>query len=93
MNVQNPNNSSGAVSPAQNQKANCLKDGCGKSDFNVPSALEAQIDEYISHYPQKRSASLMVLHLLQQHFKYISPEALEWAANKLNLQPINLLNS
>lgn len=74
----------------QNQTANNQKDARAKSDFKIPSELEAQVDEYISRYPQKRSASLMVLHLLQQHFKYISPEALEWAAKKLDLQPINL---
>ena len=28
-------------------------------DFSVPPALEAEIDELITHYPQKRSASLM----------------------------------
>jgi len=63
---------------------------CTKENFLVPPELEAKANEYISHYPQKRSASLMILHLLQEHYKYISPEALEWAAKKLELQPINL---
>ncbi|MCX8090240.1 MAG: NAD(P)H-dependent oxidoreductase subunit E [Verrucomicrobiae bacterium] len=58
--------------------------------FAVPPALEAEIDEVISHYPQKRSASLMVLHALQEHFGWISQEAVEWTARKLELQPINI---
>lgn len=58
--------------------------------FAVPPALEAEIDEVISHYPQKRSASLMVLHALQEHFGWISQEAVEWTARKLQLQPINI---
>jgi NADH-quinone oxidoreductase subunit E len=58
--------------------------------FAVPSSLEAQVDELIGHYPQKRSASLMVLHALQEHFGFISLAAMEWAAGKLGLQPINL---
>jgi NADH-quinone oxidoreductase subunit E len=62
----------------------------GQPDFAVPSALEAEIDELITHYPQKRSASLMVLHALQEHFDWISEEAVEWTANKLGLQPINI---
>jgi NADH-quinone oxidoreductase subunit E len=58
--------------------------------FPVPPSLEAQIDELITHYSQKRSASLMVLHALQEHFGYISLAAMEWAASKLGLQPIHL---
>lgn len=58
--------------------------------FSVPSALEAEIDELITHYPVKRSASLMILHALQEHFGWISQEAVEWTAKKLALQPINI---
>ncbi len=58
--------------------------------FTVPAKLEAQIDELISHYPQKRSASLMLLHALQEHFGWLSKEAIEWTARKLDLQPINI---
>ena len=56
----------------------------------VPAQVEAVIDELVTHYPQKRSASLMVLHALQEHFGFISLAAMEWAAAKLGLQPINL---
>ena len=59
-------------------------------DFAVPKALEAEIDELITHYPQKRSASLMVLHAIQERFGYISRQAVEWIAAKLELQPINV---
>src|SRR5688572_32393785 len=64
-----------------------------KSDpsFRVPPQLEAEVDEVITHYPVKRSASLMVLHALQEHFGYLSKEAMEWTAAKLELQPINIL--
>ena len=58
--------------------------------FRIPPTLEAEIDDLITHYPQKRSASLMVLHALQDHFGFISLAAMEWAAGKLDLQPINL---
>lgn len=60
------------------------------SDFKVPPQMEAQVDELISHYPEKRSASLMVLHALQAEFGYLSKEAVEWTAAKLELQPINV---
>ena len=59
-------------------------------DFAVPAALEKEIDELITHYPQKRSASLMLLHAIQEHFGWLSQEAIEWTAKKLSLQPVNV---
>ena len=58
--------------------------------FSIPSKLEAELNELVTHYPQKRSASLMFLHALQEHFGYVSKEAIEWTAAKLELQPINV---
>ena len=60
------------------------------SRFAVPPALEAEMDELITHYPVKRSASLMLLHAIQEHFGWISREAIDWTARKLELQPINI---
>ena len=58
--------------------------------FSVPASLEAELDELTTHYPVKRSASLMYLHALQEHFGYISADAIAWTARKLGLQPINV---
>jgi NADH-quinone oxidoreductase subunit E len=60
-------------------------------DFSVAAKLAAEIDELITHYPQKRSASLMVLHAIQNQVGWISRQAAEWTAAKLDLQPINVL--
>ncbi len=60
--------------------------------MQVPSDLEARIDEAITHYPvSKRSAVLPVLHLLQEHFRFISEEGVAWTATKLGLEPIQVL--
>jgi NADH-quinone oxidoreductase subunit E len=60
--------------------------------MDIPAALAARIDEVISHYPvSKRSAVLTVLHLLQEHFRYITEEAVQWTAQKLDLEPIQVL--
>jgi len=59
-------------------------------DFAVPREMEAAMDEVITHYPKKRSASMMLLHAVQQRFGYISRQAVEWIAAKLELQPINI---
>lgn len=58
--------------------------------FTVPAPLEAELDQLAARYPQKRSASLMFLHALQEHFGWLSRDAIEWTARKLGLQPINV---
>jgi NADH-quinone oxidoreductase subunit E len=58
--------------------------------FALPANLEAELEELLTHYPHKRSASIMFLHAIQEHFGYISNEAMEWVAAKLHLQPINI---
>ena len=60
----------------------------------APLALKEQtlrsIDEVITHYPVKRSATRPLLHLIQEDAGYISDTAIEWVASKLELQPINV---
>lgn len=59
---------------------------------HLPAELVAEMDEMITHYPvSKRSASLPLLHLWQNHFGYIDDSGVEWIAAKLDLQPINIL--
>jgi NADH-quinone oxidoreductase subunit F len=51
------------------------------------------MDEAIARYPsdQRRSAAMPLLHLWQEHFGFISDEAVLSIAEKLGLQPINIL--
>lgn len=55
-----------------------------------PETLE-RIDRTIPRYPQKRSAVMPVLHFIQSDQGCISNEAIEWVAEKLEIQPINVL--
>jgi NADH-quinone oxidoreductase subunit E len=60
--------------------------------MEMPAELEATIDEVITQYPvSKRSATLPLLHLIQEQFGYIEESAIEWVAKKLGLEPINVL--
>jgi NADH-quinone oxidoreductase subunit F len=60
--------------------------------MNLPPALSAKIDEVITHYPvSRRSATMPLLHLIQEHFGFISDEAITWIAAKLEIEPINVL--
>ena len=61
-----------------------------EATFSMPPDLEAELDELLTHYPQKRSASLMFLHAIQERFGCITPDAMEWTARKLGLEPINI---
>ncbi|HEY0947070.1 MAG TPA: NADH-quinone oxidoreductase subunit NuoE [Opitutaceae bacterium] len=58
--------------------------------MNLKPETLTRIDEVIPHYPVKRSATLPLLHLIQEDVGYISDEAIEWIAQKLELQPINV---
>ncbi len=44
----------------------------------------------MTHYPQKRSATLMFLHAIQEQFGCVSQEAVEWIAGKLEIKPIRV---
>jgi len=58
--------------------------------MNLKPETVQRIDEVITHYPTKRSATLPLLHLIQEDVGYISEEAIPWIAAKLELEPINV---
>jgi len=58
----------------------------------LPEDFVKKVDEIVSHYPaSQRSASLMLLHEWQERFGFISEFAIEWIAQRLELQAINIL--
>ena len=60
--------------------------------MEIPAEIETKIDEAIAQYPvSKRSATLPLLHLIQEQFGYIEEAAIEWVARKLGIEPINVL--
>jgi NADH-quinone oxidoreductase subunit E len=60
--------------------------------MEMSAELETRIDETIAQYPvSKRSATLPLLHLIQEQFGYIDEAAIEWVAKKLDIEPINVL--
>lgn len=59
--------------------------------MNLQPETHKRVDEVITHYPEKRSATLPLLHLVQEDAGYISDEAIAWIAQKLELEPINVL--
>jgi NADH-quinone oxidoreductase subunit E len=59
--------------------------------MNLSPETAASIDRTIALYPQKRSAMLMVLHAIQEDQGYISKEAVDWVAQKLEVAHIAVL--
>jgi NADH-quinone oxidoreductase subunit F len=63
------------------------------TNHRISAELTRKIDEAIARYPadRKRSAAMPLLHLWQEEFGFISDEGVRWIADKLELQPINIL--
>lgn len=59
--------------------------------MNLKPETLSKIDEVITHYPTTRSATLPLLHLIQEDVGHLPPDTSEWVAAKLELQPINVL--
>ncbi|GAB4174141.1 MAG: NAD(P)H-dependent oxidoreductase subunit E [Terrimicrobiaceae bacterium] len=57
----------------------------------LPPGFVEEADELVSHYPvSKRSASLPLLHLWQNHFGFVDDSGIEWIASRLELKPVNI---
>jgi NADH-quinone oxidoreductase subunit E len=68
----------------------CVENPNFLSPLNLKPATLQKIEEVITHYPVKRSATLPLLHLIQEDLGYIPEKAEEWIAAKLEIQPINV---
>jgi NADH-quinone oxidoreductase subunit E len=78
--IQSPASSSGVKPSAAPRQADQL----------TPDFI-ATAEELITHYPvSKRSASLPLIHLWQNHFGFLDDSGIEWIAAKLDLQPVNI---
>lgn len=60
------------------------------SELNLQAETIEKIEKLIPRYPEKRSGTLPLLHLIQEDQGYISKDAIEWIAEKLELEPINV---
>jgi NADH-quinone oxidoreductase subunit E len=63
------------------------------SALSFPPEKLAKVRDLISHYPEgkQKSAILPVLHLAQEHFGgWLSPEVMDYVAELLNIQPVEV---
>jgi NADH-quinone oxidoreductase subunit E len=59
--------------------------------MELKSETLEKINKLIPRYPEKRSLVLPILHLIQKERGYICDSAMEWVADKLDLQPMAIL--
>lgn len=71
------------------EEKNAEVDDIAKATGLKPETL-AKADKIIAKYPQKRSATLPLLHLAQEELGYITDAAMKWIASKLGIEPINV---
>jgi len=53
--------------------------------FTLPPESEKFVDDLLTRYPTKRAACIPLLHLCQRQQGWISPEAIEFVAQKLDM--------
>ena len=54
-----------------------------------PQTLD-KIEKLIPRYPDLRSATIPLLHFIQEEKGFIAPEAVEWIAERLELEPMQV---
>jgi NADH-quinone oxidoreductase subunit E len=80
----------GSRVPGWDDAADLSKDPAGVPDAAttpVPAELRAQIEDYMSRYPDRRSAAIPALHAAQDLHGWCSPTAIEQVACVMRLTP------
>jgi NADH-quinone oxidoreductase subunit E len=62
-----------------------------KMSFSVSEEIQNRVEELKAKYPQKQSAVMPILYLIQEHFEHLSDEAIDWVANQVDLTPVHVL--
>ncbi|MBQ6534379.1 MAG: NAD(P)H-dependent oxidoreductase subunit E [Opitutales bacterium] len=58
--------------------------------MEINSEIEQKCDAIIAQYPQKRSAAMMIMHLIQERFGFFDDSAIKFAAAKLGVEPVDV---
>jgi NADH-quinone oxidoreductase subunit E len=83
----------GSRVPGWDDAADLTKDPEGIPDpatTPVPEELRTAIEDYMSRYPDRRSAAIPALHAVQARYGWCSPEGIQQAACVMRLTPAYL---
>lgn len=65
------------------------KEGTGQTR-GIPSEFKSRLQSIVARYPKKKSAIMPALYLAQEHFGWVSKEAVKWVAEELSLPPAHV---
>lgn len=58
--------------------------------MEIDLELEKQCDAIIAEYPKKKSAAMMIMHLVQEKFGHFDDSTINFVAKKLGVEPIEV---
>lgn len=58
--------------------------------MKISPEIDKKCDEIIAEYPKKKSAAMMIMHLVQEKCGYFDDDAIKFAASKLGVEPIEV---
>jgi NADH-quinone oxidoreductase subunit E len=58
--------------------------------FDLSPEANKKLEEIIARYPQRQSAAMPAIYLVQEECGYIPDEALSWIASKVGLTPVHI---
>ena len=58
--------------------------------MKITPEIEKKCDELMGQYPKKKSAAMMMMHLIQEKCGYFDDEAILFVAGKLGVEPIEI---
>ncbi|MGF1450829.1 MAG: NAD(P)H-dependent oxidoreductase subunit E [Opitutales bacterium] len=59
--------------------------------MNLSEDTVAKIDAEVAKFPERRSAMMNVLHLVQEELGYVPDEGHPWIAEKLGVKPVHVM--
>ena len=61
-----------------------------REPLTLSDTAEKRAQEVIVQYPRKRSAVMPLLYIAQEETKYITQQAVDWVASKLDMPPVQV---
>lgn len=58
--------------------------------MNISSEIDAKADEIIAQFPQKKSAAMLMMHLIQEAYGHFDDDAINYIAKKLEVEPVHV---
>jgi NADH-quinone oxidoreductase E subunit len=66
-----------------------VENGAGRSS-GIPLEFKTRLQKIVAKYPKKKSAIMPALYLAQEHFGWVSKEAVKWVSEELSLPPAHV---